>query len=254
MKNLILTGAFLAFLAVSTEAQQVTVDYQKRTRNSQLRITFTGGFGHGFGFGYPGIYRPFLGSWTGISVGGAYTSFYSGGLHPYWGPYSHPGAGFPSYYPPMIPDYSPGPPRRAERGVADRVHEHDAHRRIEVGQRRFKAMDYRGAVIEFRQAVLADASSGPAQAHFALALLVTGDLRNADKALRAAAERMPFAKIDLPSFFRDAAERARILGMLSKVAGEGALAAAWAEMLAGEGARLRQMAGQDAAAKKLLGP
>lgn len=244
MKKFILAGALLATMAAAAQAQGYGPP-QGTWRSGVGGGGSTSGppqgswSGPGWGWG---------GGWGGWSGGYGYGTWYGYPYHPYGNSYH------PYSYRSISPDSYAPIPRLLGRAVADRPAELEIARRIERGRARFKAADYRGALDEFREAVIADATSGAAQAHFALALIVAGDGRHADKALRAAAERMPFEKIDLPSLLRDEKERARIVAALGRVAGEGALAAAWARMLAGDASRLKEMAEKDPVAKKLLGP
>jgi hypothetical protein len=284
MKKALLTGALLALMAVAAQAQ-ATFEYNRRDHNSSLRITFSGysysGYGYG-GYGYGGYgtgygYSGFGPGLVGTYRGGTYSfgvqhvwpdAFgYGYGYPVYSGPGYYSGYGLYSYgTPPGLyggyprgpyrrapaGDYYPGPLRPA--GVADRAHEYASAKEIEEGRRRFKLGDYRGAVEEFRSAVIAHTDNPVAQAWFAIALALTGDGRNADKALRAAAGRAPFAAPDLKGLFRDERERSRAMALLGKLSGEGALTAAYVESLAGNPDRLKQMAEKDASAKKLLGP
>jgi len=268
VKKVVLVGALLALLAVAAEAQ-VTVEYNKKTRDSSLRVTYSGGYTYGYGYGYslhpyrPGAMGPFAGgTLTFGNLHGRPCQYFAGypayGFHygsPYGGYsyYSGPVSPYSYYAPYTVMDYSP--PRPAVRGDRDDVNPaRTPSREIEEGRRRLRAGDYRGALDAFREAVVADTSSASAQAWFALGLALTGDHRNADKALRAAAEHAPFEKIDLAGLFKDAREQARLLGILAKVTGEGALAAAWIRSLGGDPAPLRQAAEKDAAARKLLPP
>ncbi len=252
VRKAVLVAALLALMAVAAEAQ-VYVEYSRRTRDSSLRITYGGGYYYGYGYG--GYYG--AGTRYCVPRGGyGYPGYapYPGGEYGGYGQYYYSGPVYPPYYARYtVMDYSP--PRPAARGgAADRSPAAAAAREVEEGRRRFRLGDYRGAVDAFREAVAADTSGAAAQAWFALALGVTGDYRNADKALRSAAERAAFGKIDLKDLFRDAKERARVLGVLAKAAGEGALTAAWVQSLEGDPARLKQLADKDAAAKRLLAP
>lgn len=271
MKKVFLAGAMLALMAIAAEAQ-VTFEYQRRTRNSSLSVTFSGGYysaygygGYGgYGFGYTGGAFSYYAAGSGVPVNGMPMNapyplyppegtFYSGyGLYSYGNPTGlYGGAAYRSPYGrPPVGDYWPGPARSG--GVADRMHELASSKEIEVGRLRFKAGDYKGAVDEFRSAVVADTASAAAQAHFAVALIVTGDGKNADKALRAAADRAPFGKVDFSDLFAGEKERTRVMAALGKVSGDGAFAAAYALSVMGDGERLKKLAEKDPAAKKLL--
>ena len=220
------------------------------------------GYGLGGGFGYPGYVSyypvgfgyngggsPLAGSFAGTPTDGA---FYSGfGMYSYGTmPGLYGGAPYRSpYYRPPNSDYYPGP--MPSGGAADRMPELASSKEIEVGRLRFKAGDYKGALDEFRSAVVSDTSSGGAQAHFAIALVVTGDGRNADKALRAAVDRGALGKIDFTGLFAGEKERLRVMTSLSKVSGDGALSAAYALSVMGDAGPLKKLAEKDAVAKKL---
>lgn len=279
MKKIVLAGAMLALMAVAAEAQ-VTLEYQRKTRNSTLTLTYSsgyygtygyGGFG-GYGFGYGGFYGGYPGGaftyyaaglgvpLNGMPMSAPYPlyppagSFYSGyGLYSYGTPAGlYGGRAYRSPYRiSPVGDYTPrpGPAPLA----AGRMDELASAKEIEVGRLRFKGGDYKGALNEFRSAVVADTTSGVAQAYFAVGLVVTGDHKNADKALRAAADRAPLGrKVDLTAHLASEKERARLMTMLGKVAGDGALAAAYALSVMGDAEPLKKLSEKDPAAKKLL--
>ena len=146
----------------------------------------------------------------------------------------------------------PGAPRvEAEAGVAE-------------GRSRWRAGDLAGALDSFKQAVASDLRHGDAQLHMALALLVTGDPRNADKALISALEliRGPgdLARLQIDDFFRNAKARAKFEAKAVPAAdGAGSLTAALAQHLLGRPAKatelLKAVAGSPAeklAAAKLV--
>jgi hypothetical protein len=180
------------------------------------------------------------------------STYYSGPAYadPFYGGY-YPGYRYRGAWGrPYAATEAAGP---AARPVADRVPEFTAAREVEEGRRRLKTGDYRGAVDDFRSAVAATTESPLAQAWFAVALVIAGDGKNADKALRvAAAAGVPGDKISLSDAFRDEKERVRVIVALAKVTGEGSLAAAFALDRIGEPARLKQLAEKDPAAKQLL--
>lgn len=194
------------------------------------------GYGYGcrpgFIAGYPG-WGTFWGG-TGGYYGG-YPGYYGGeGYHPP----AYPAAGVAG--PPPVPE-----PRRSP--------ETAALLQIQEGQRRFRSGDYRGAVDAFRSAIVASTDNPLAQAWFAVALVCVGDGRNADKALRsAAAGGLASGGMSLDGLFRDEKERVRLIVALAKTGGEGGLAASFALSIAGEPARLKQMAEKDPVAKSLL--
>jgi hypothetical protein len=264
VKKAMLAGALAALMAAAAEAQ-VTFEYSRRSDHRSLRITYTSGYYYGTGYPYSAYGLGYAGGGRYLGYGGyswplAYSYGYGGIQHfgsgPYWGtsyfnPYPALGGDHDHSGARPVRDYVP--PAPPPRGVADRSHELVSSKEIDEGRRRWKAGDYRGALDEFRSAVVADPSSAGAQAHFALALAVVGDPKNADKALRAAAERGAVGKVDLTDLFRDAMERTRVLTALAKVSGDGGLTAAYALALAGDPERLRQVAERDEAARRLLG-
>jgi hypothetical protein len=267
LKKLLLTGAMLALMAVAAEAQ-IGIQYTRQTSNSTLSISYSSGvgYGYGFGYGYGYGYGPYGFSQTSYSAGifgasGGY-SIVSGGPglgDSSWvggySPYSGMGGGY---------NYNRHRFRRpflgsdftlpvAPSGMPDSSGELPSVMEIEEGRRRFRTGDYRGAVDLFRQAVVLDGSSGLAQAWFSVGLAVMGDYRNAEKALRAAADRAPFGALHLRDAFRDDKERSRVVGQLTKVSGEGSLSAAFVLWLVGEPERLKALAEKDPSAKKLVG-
>jgi hypothetical protein len=265
MKKILLSGALVTLMAVAAQAQ-VVLTYSRQTRESTLNITFSGGsyYGYGFGgsFGYPGGAFTYYSAGLGVPANGMPMtspyplygppgSFYSGyGLYSYGTPYGLYGGGYRSPYGrPPIEESLPLPVQPT--GAAERMEKMASAKEIEVGRLRFRAGDYKGAVDQFRLAVLAD-PSGSAQAHFAVALVVTGDFKNADKALRAAAERAPFGKIDFSDLFPSEKEKSRVTAALAKVSGDGTLAAAFALAAIGSPEPLKKAAEKEPLAKKLL--
>lgn len=271
MKKCLLSGAFLVLMAVAAQAQ-VTFQYNRQTSNSSLTITYSSGYYYGYGGGSsfgPGLVGNFGGGTFAFGVRHVFPSDFGYGGYAYG--YGFPGTYVPgSYYaggglysygtPPglyggrgfvrrtPVSDYYPGPLRAGP--VTERGSEFASAREIEEGKRRFRAADYRGAVDEFRAAVTAHTENPLAQAYFGLALAVAGDHKNADKALRGAAEHVGTGKIDFKAMFRDDKERSRVQGALSK-APDGSLGAAWALSLLGEPDRLKKLAEKDVAARNL---
>jgi len=200
---------------------------------------------YGSGYGYAGQGGPFAYSYGGPAYysdpyGGGY--YYGGGGYRYRGAFSRPYAA----------TEVAGPVNRTG-PVADRLPEFNSAREIEEGRRRLKSGDYKGAVDDFRSAVAAHTESPLAQAWFAVALVIAGDGRNADKALRAAAAAgLPSDKLSLADAFHDEKERVRVIVALARITGEGGLAAAYALDRLGEPVRLKQLAEKDPAARQLL--
>lgn len=255
-----LAAAILAVMVAGIAEGQTSVPPQEK-RPRPIRIVIGGGGwcggGGGYGYGpvyggFPGGYRPVPppppGCWSGLGYGYSIGSSF-GGFTYYYGPVAAPyGGGYGWGYP-----AAPAPPPAAsEPGRAKMSPVLASEKAVEEGRRRLKEGNYRGAVESFREAVTTDLSNTAPQAWFALSLAVTGDYRNADKALRSAAEGAPIEKIDFRSLFRDGREYERIRTVLAAGPGEGSLAVAWILALDGDPARLKRMAEKDAVARKLL--
>ena len=105
------------------------------------------------------------------------------------------------------------------------------------GRALWKAADYAGALAAFKKAVANDLKNAGARFHMALALLATGDLRNADKALASGLD-LARGPEELPSLgadsFRNAKERAKFETKLFPMGdGTGSLTVALAQHLLG---------------------
>ena len=268
MKKCLLPAALVMGLAAAAPAQ-VTIDYSRHDRNSSLRIRYSSGYSYG------GFYTGFGGGYYAYGAGynsyygpdGFNYSFYHGYLYTNGpsiygygsGPYSYMGGygGVGTYRPgtfsrPSASADAAGPLTRTA-PVSDRVTEFAAAREIEEGRRRLKTGDYRSAVDQFRASVAAHPESAIAQAWFAVALSISGDGRNADKALKAAvADGLDVEKMSLADAFLDDKERAKVTAALAKTGAEGGLSAAFALSLAGDPAKLKQLAEKDPVARKLL--
>jgi hypothetical protein len=266
MKSIAWTLAFLVSMAVVALAQGVVQPQpQQQGRRSSLTVTYWPGYGYGCGYRYGGYgyggygygygYGYGTGVYYGVGVGIAgdgYSSYYDGPMY-----YTNPMSGGPYFgnhrYRDLMSPPGAAAAGPASRPVADRVPEFTAVREIEEGRRRLKAGDYRGAVDGFRSAVAATPDDPAAQAWFAAALILAGDGKNADKALRsAAAGGVAPDRISLADAFRDDPERVRIIVALSRVTGEGAFAAAFVLDRAGEPVPLKRLAEKDPAARRLL--
>ena len=258
MKKFALSIGLVIVMAAIAQAQ-VTFEYSRQNRNSSLTVTYSSGYGYGYGYGgygYGGYgygSGVIYGSGYGFSGGGpsfyysgpAYADPFGGG---YYGGYRYRGG----WGRPTAATEVAGPVSRSG-PVADRIPEFTSAREIEEGRRRLKAGDYRGAVDDFRSAVAATPDSPLAQAWFAVALVIVGEGRNADKALRAAADAgVPSDKLALADGFHDEKERVRIIVALARVTGEGSFAAAYALDRLGEPVRLKQLAEKDPVARRLL--
>lgn len=248
MKKPILSGALAILMAAAAHAQTVeTSPEYKLIRGCRRAWSGWGGYGYsgfttgysGFGYGYyagPGV--DFFGAGTGsLYVGPGYY-----GSQGYRGYFNRPSASADAA----------GPLSRSG-PVADRMAEFTSAREIDEGRARLKSADYRGAVDQFRSAVAAHTENPLAQAWFAVALAIAGDVKNADKALRAAAAAgFPLDRVALADAFRDEKERVRVIVTLAKASEDGSLAVAFALSQAGEGAPLKKLAEKDPVAKNLL--
>jgi len=250
VKKSLLSAAVVLLTAAVAHAQVIVVDPADRRI---LRGTRTGYYGWG-GAGIGGY------TWGGTGTG--YSGF-GGGYYdgPWLAGYGslYGGAGYYGYgtrggwltRPSASADAAGPLPRNGP--VADRMAEFASAREIEEGRTRLRMGDYRGAVDGFRAAVAAHTENPVAQAWFAVALAIVGDGKNADKALKAAAEAgVPVDKLTLADGFRDEKERVRVIVALAKTSGDGTLAAAFALSLAGEGVRLKQLSEKDPVARRLL--
>lgn len=245
MKKSVAAAAFVVLLSAAAQAQVVVVDsarekayvYGYRSRSWGSGYTGWGGYGTGFygGYGY-----------------GLYSGYgYDGPMVYGYGGYPYRGGG--STWRPGASADAAGPAVRRAGPVADRMPEFTSAREIEEGRRRMKLGDYKGAVDQFRSAVVSNTESALAQAWFAVALAIAGEGKNADKALRAAeASGIPLDRITLADAFPDDKERARVAALLSKAGPEGAFAAAFALSIAGDASKLKQLAEKDPAAARLL--
>ena len=135
----------------------------------------------------------------------------------------------------------------------------DAEAALIEGRALWKAADYEGALSSFKRAVAQDLKNPAARLHMGLALLITGDLKNADKAVASALDLLR-AGDELPSLgiepFRNPKERARFEAKLFPARdGTGTLTVALAQHLLGlkEKAKALLETSEDRAAKKLAG-
>lgn len=265
MKKHALAAALVLAMAVAAEAQ-ITVTYTRQTSNSRLTVRFSAasysGYGYGYGYGgssFAGIgyggygyayggYGGYLGSVRHAVAPGVVAGAYHPGLVGYG--YGYPGNGYLSGATRPIMDYFPGAVR--DRQVPERSPENVASALLDQARKRLKIGDYRGAVEDIRSAVVEDEGGGTSEAWFAVALAITGDGRNADKALRAALEHGFKGTLDVQ--LRHKKEEARIVSILSKAVGEGATAAAYALSLLGQPEKLEKLAVKDVSLKALLPP
>jgi hypothetical protein len=147
---------------------------------------------------------------------------------------------------------------RDEGPKADTTPKGESETALVDGRARWKAGDYAGALAGFKKAVANDLASGPARLHMALALLASGDEKNADKAVASAIDlvRGPdeLAAIKLDELFRNAKERAKFEAKLVPSRdGTGSLTIALAQHLLGMKAKAAALLGglKDPAGAKL---
>ncbi len=129
---------------------------------------------------------------------------------------------------------------------------------LREGRARWRAGDPVGALAAFKKAVANDLASGAARLHMALALLATGDLKNADKAVESALAGLggpdDVASLRFDELFRNAKEREKFEAKLfPSKDGAGTLAVSLAQHLLGmkEKAKALLEKSEVPAAKKL---
>lgn len=128
----------------------------------------------------------------------------------------------------------------------------DSERLRTEGLRRLKSADYGGAVAAFRSAIVESEGNPQLTAFFSLSLILSGDGKNADKALRAAVGAGFRERLDLLLLLKDEKEGARVRRAMEGVSGAGLFAAAWVEFLGGAPDRLKRLAETDRVAEQLL--
>ncbi len=241
-------AACLIFGAAAGVADaQVGFRYRRQGKNYVLDIWYGGGYGYGYGYGYsPGFaYAHGNSSYSfGTNFHGG-NAWRSAGYDAYYGtPYGHgygPRYGTRSEY----ADYAASNVYRrgAQQGSPEHVRRLTVDKHLELGMRKWKVADYPGALASFKEAVGVDTSGGLAQVWMALALVATGDPRNADKAaesgLAALVVVQELRTVDLKSQFRDAKEQAKFSAALER---SGPLAAALACAVLGDATRAKEKA------------
>jgi tetratricopeptide (TPR) repeat protein len=244
MKNLVLgtvlTVVFLVALESMADAQGITLEYKRQTSNSELVVTWSGGYwGSGYAYGYG----------TGYGYGCRY---------PVGSSYVYPGSyyRFPRYsYSTLyygsraVYNYSPVLPRsEGRKGILS------VRKEVEEGLRYFRRGNYAGALASFKRAYLADTGSAPVRFLFGLALVGAGDSRNADKAFTGALEDLSPADVrgtDLSSMFGSVRQEEEF----GKRAVPGSLSAGVVALLLGDEAGAKKILSaqkKNAAARKLL--
>jgi hypothetical protein len=106
------------------------------------------------------------------------------------------------------------------------------------GRLRWRGNDVAGALACFKKAVADDLTSAAARLHMALALVATGDLKNADKALESALPlsrmREALADLNIEELFRNPKAREKFEARLAPASdGTGAVSVALAQHLLG---------------------
>jgi Flp pilus assembly protein TadD len=108
--------------------------------------------------------------------------------------------------------HSSGAPREVERLNVEKTND--------VGIARFRAGDYAGALVAFKQIVVNDFSNPAAKLWMAMALAGAGDFKNAEKALRSAsASNEQLSGVDLKGSLKDPKETARFSAAAEKAGG-----------------------------------
>jgi hypothetical protein len=230
-----ITTALLAILACGTAAEaQVVIG--GRYRNGPGGFSGShGGWGTGYGYGY-GLVG---GTWSsdGLSADSPYGFYAFARPRRLWMPVS-------SWVP--APPLTPAPPPSADLAALS------MDRDLESGRRLIRLGDYRSALASFRELVGRHPRDGDALAHFAFALALVGEGRNADKALRAAATMPGPLRIPAGDLVKDAREKLRLTGVFEKRSGEGGLSAAWILSRWGDSARLKALSAKDPDAAVLM--
>ena len=291
MKHVLLTLVLASVPAAAADAQ-VQLDYTKRTRHGTLRFSIGGSHysGYGFGYGYGSFGPGFVGNvgggtltfgvrhqfpathaypgygGYGFSYGtpGNSHSYYSGPVYPGVYGYASSYRGYGRSFGTMsrnsaetVPYPHPSAPRGPSRPASGSVgptRDFTAVKEISEGRKLFKIGNYNGALDKFRSAVIAHTENGPVQVHFGIALAVTGDFINADKALRLVAQHSPLPKVDLSGLFKHERERDKIMKRLSKGKNPGTLSLAYLQYLIGNDQALKKLAEKDDAARNLMKP
>ncbi len=251
MKTVGMAALGIAGMALAADAQ-VSIQYTRQSSHSKLTITYQGGFSYGYGYGGYG-YGCGYGSAYGTSGGyygwpGSYRSAVAPGVAAgMWHPW---GAGYGVGYAGGGSTYYSGPVRPtlvAPERVVERSPENISAAALDLGRKRIRAGDYRGAVEDIRAAVVAEGENPTSEGWFAVTLALAGDVRNGDKALKAALAHGFRGKLDL--VLRDEKEKGRVLAACSKLPGE---AAAYVAALLGRPEALAGLAEKDPSLKPLV--
>jgi len=270
-----LAAAAILLGAASVADAQIGFSYERTGDNYRLRINGYWGGSSGYGYGYGGYgyggyggtyggYSPgftwsngnssfafgtnFLGSnygWPGTGYGYGSTMVYgdgfgysSGWVLPRRAYYGSPGGSYADYVA-MSYTYAR---RAAMHGVPEYVQRLTLSKHLEVGVKKFQWADYAGALASFKEAVGTDTSVGLAQVYMGIALVATGDFKNAEKALSSGIPAAPeFSAIDLKSMFKDAKEQAKFVAALDKA---GHMANGLCHGLLGDKAKAKERASQ----------
>jgi hypothetical protein len=271
MSKHVLAAAAIVFATASVADAQIGFSYERTGDNYRLRIGgyWGGGYsgygygGYGYGGGYYGGYSPgftwsngnssfafgtnFLGSnygWPGTGYGYGSTVVYgdgfgysSGWVLPRRAYYGYPGGSYADY---VAMSYTSAR-RAAMHGVPEYVQRLTLSKHLETGVKKFQFADYAGALASFKEAVGTDTSAGLAQVYMGIALVATGDFKNAEKALSSGIPAAPeFGSVDLKAMFKDAKEQAKFVAALDKA---GPMSGALGYGLLGDKAKARARAG-----------
>jgi hypothetical protein len=229
MKKTVMAGLILVAGAAVADAQ---VSFRYRRQGSNYTLDIWGGFGygtgcgtgyaHGYGYGYAGYAPGYV--WRGWN-----SSYYGSGGYAYY-PYARRARYDYEQDVQSAADFAAmryTATRRAQaHGAPEQVQRLTVARYIEAGVRKWRTGDTAGALALFKEAVGADTSNGLAQVYMGLALVATGDFKNAEKAMAGGLPSADLGAIDLKGMFRDAKEQSRFraalekAGPLAKKAGE----------------------------------
>jgi hypothetical protein len=243
MKRTLLSLAVVLAASAAAHAQ-IVITYTKQNKNSKLTVTYSGGYysgyggygyGGGFGFSGGGFYGG--GSYGGFAPGFIWSSGessfafgtnflgqdwrgYPAGYGGYGTTYYGPGGYGTTYRIPTYIDYQRAYGPRT--GAAAEVGQMNVEKTLDAGLAKFKAGDYAGAVAAFKRVVVADFNNATAKLWMGLALAGSGDMKNAEKAVKAAVgglAKEQIARVDLKSAFKDAKEQARYQAAAEKAGG-----------------------------------
>ena len=243
----------IALFVHSVASAQVYIKYEKKTKKSNLVITYNSG-----GFYYPYGYIPGYPIYPYPRVYYGYPLYYG---YPYWSYYDglnvggYLGGRLGAYY----PDY-PLAVTTADRGdtsparTVSTVTKFSADSILEDGIRSFKIAYYKGAETSFRNAIAKYPFSAEARLLFGLTLFAEGEYHLADKAIRSGLEKAAGSKI-ITDGLRSLLSKGELAGRLSPNSKDGHLTAGYIYITVGEYEKAKmhlQSIGQDDSSAKRL--